>query len=219
MNIDVRNFTRRFADRVVVDIASLHIASGSIVGLSGDNGSGKTTLLRALAGLDENYQGEVLYDGRPYSKRLAGSIVYVHQQPVMLRRTVYANLEYPLKLQSLDPAVSRAKIEAMLDRFELRSFQDQRATRLSGGETQKLALARALLRKPKVILLDEPTASLDGRAVDDVLDILLDYQRAESATIILVSHGEKDIRRVARRIITLDRGSIASDIEIASQRL
>lgn len=215
MKIELRNVRRRFKERLVVEIDSLSIESGSIVGLSGENGSGKTTLLRAIAGLDPFVEGDMFFDHLPLQEIERGRVIYVHQQPLMLRRSVAQNIEYPLRVKQIEKRVRKAMVEDWLARFSLTAFKDQQATKLSGGETQKVALARALIAEPKVLLLDEPTSALDSAAVDQVLAVLMDYQLQTNATILMVSHGEKDIRRISKRVITLERGHISSDIDLS----
>ncbi|HHU12874.1 MAG TPA: ABC transporter ATP-binding protein [Clostridiaceae bacterium] len=208
MRIELEGVTRRFGSRLALDIDRLVIGSGEVICLSGANGSGKTTLLRALAGLDPACEGTILYDGKPLNRDLARMIGYVHQQPVALRRSVFHNLEFPLAVRGIGRSERKKQVSLELERFELNSLAAKRADRLSGGEVQKMALARALLATPKLLLLDEPTAALDRQAAALVLDRLAAFQRESEVTMIIVSHQPLAVTRFCERHLVMDYGRI-----------
>jgi tungstate transport system ATP-binding protein len=172
----------------VLDRVTLHIDGGAPTMLLGPNGSGKTSLIRLAMGLVAPTSGTVAAPERS---------AMVFQRPVMLRRSVRANVEY----------VSRANADAMLARVGLTALADRPARRLSGGEQQRLALARALAREPEVLFLDEPTASLDPAATAMVEEIVADAT-ARGIKVVMATHDLGQARRLAGDIVFLARGRV-----------
>jgi len=157
-----------------------------IHGVIGANGAGKTTLLRSIAGLDKDYLGEILYDEKNYSESLIQDITYISQKPYMLQRTVFENVAYPLRVRKLDDIENR--VMCILKQIGVEHLKDHDATVLSAGEREKVSLARGLVFNPELILMDEPTASIDPKSVQDLEKIIIDYQRTQNATVIVVTH-------------------------------
>lgn len=181
----------------------LTIVKQGITAIMGPNGAGKSTLLRLLAGLLKPTSGNIEWH-HPGGNRLIER-AFVFQRPVILRRTVSANIRHaiaPLKLSGKEAAI---RLEAALSTCNLKQLREAPARRLSGGEQQRLAMARALARKPEVLLLDEPTASLDPAATNAIENIA--RQTAGSGTkVILVTHDAGQARRLANDIIFLSDG-------------
>jgi tungstate transport system ATP-binding protein len=176
----------------------LDIVSGAPTILLGPNGSGKSTLLRLAMGLVRPTSGRITWGGRAApDERLA----MVFQRPVMLRRTAAANVAYAL------PARDEQRVHALLDRVGLGPLAHRPARRLSGGEQQRLALARALARDPEILFLDEPTASLDPAATKAVEDIVRDVA-ASGVKIVMATHELGQARRLAGDIAFLARGRL-----------
>lgn len=169
----------------------------------GPNGAGKTTLLKALHGIERISGGAVTWSAPEAEVRARQA--YVFQTPTMLRRSVRDNLAYPLKLVGTPAREADALISERAHRIGLADALDRAAPRLSGGERQKLALARALIRTPEVLFLDEPCANLDGQATADIEALLLEA-RAGGTRIIMTSHNVGQIRRLATDILFLLRG-------------
>lgn len=170
----------------------LEVGVGTTV-ILGPNGAGKTTLLRAIFGLDRLSGGRRICDDD-------SALGFVFQQPVLLRRTVRENLSYPLKLRGAD----QTPVGPWLDRAGLSHRANLPASRLSGGERQLLALSRALIAAPRLMLLDEPTAHLDGRATRLVEDILADAD----CTKVLATHDLGQARRLADQVVFLHHGKL-----------
>ena len=179
----------------------------------GPNGAGKTTLLKALHGIERISGGTVTWSGPEAEVRARQA--YVFQTPTMLRRSVYENLAYPMKLVDTPAAEIDAKCQLWAARIGLDDALDRSAPRLSGGERQKLALARALIRTPDVLFLDEPCANLDGQATAEIEALLRDALQ-NGTRIIMTSHNVGQIRRLATDIVFLLRGK-AHEIGPASQ--
>lgn len=168
----------------------------------GPNGAGKTTLLRLLHGLERAHRGHVTW-ARPCRQS------FVFQAPIMLRRTTLANLMLPLQL--VRDARAEEKAAAAAKAFGLDPHLDQNAAALSGGERQKLALARALLTDPEVVFLDEPTASLDGAATR-IIEAQLQAAKAAGTRILFASHSLGQVRRLADHVVFLYGGGMTAEM-------
>ncbi|WP_291868572.1 ATP-binding cassette domain-containing protein [Bradyrhizobium sp.] len=189
----------------ILDRLNLTIAPGPPTLIVGPNGAGKSTLLRVMMGLASPTAGRVSWGGRTASPPLRRAIVF--QRPVMLRRTVAANVAYALA-QAGTPRRQRAeRVAALLERVGLPDLAQRPARKLSGGEQQRLALARALARDPEILLLDEPTASLDPAATRGVEEIVL--MAAQSGIkIVMASHDLGQVRRLAGEVMFMVRGCL-----------
>jgi tungstate transport system ATP-binding protein len=185
----------------IVENISLNVASGQPTVLIGPNGSGKSTLIRLGMGLVSPTSGHISWGGRgSVGERCA----MVFQRPVMLRRTAAANVAYALRSDHGD---RKARVAALLREVGLEHLASRPARLLSGGEQQRIALARALARDPEVLFLDEPTASLDPAATKAVEDIV---QRIAAAgvKIVMATHDLGQARRLAGEVVFLARGRI-----------
>jgi tungstate transport system ATP-binding protein len=189
----------------ILDRVTLSFMPGAPTVLIGPNGAGKTSLLRLAMGLIEPTAGQVTWGGRlrvPPDRR-----AIVFQRPVMLRRSASANIEYALASGGLARAQWRARIEELLDTVGLTGLGDRPARRLSGGEQQRLALARALARDPEVLFLDEPTASLDPAATKAIEDIVRSIA-ARGIKVVMTTHDLGEARRLAGEVMLMHRGRV-----------
>ncbi len=191
--------------KLIAGPLDLTIEGTGLTIIMGPNGSGKTSLLRMLHGLEKLSQGSLSWPGR--EGNLHAWQGFVFQAPVMLRRNVLANLTYPLRLQRVGRAEAGKRALDWLGRVGLEDTATRPARALSGGERQKLALARALIRKPEILLLDEPCASLDGAATRAIEDILLSV-RNEGTRIVMATHDMGQARRLADDILFIVNGRI-----------
>ena len=187
---------------ILADV-TLTLDAGAPTLLIGPNGSGKTTLLRLAMGLITPDTGALSFRGRPTAA--AGRRAIVFQRPVMLRRTVAANAAFAL--DAAGRAASSVAVRALLERTGLAELADRPARRLSGGEQQRLALARALARDPEVLFLDEPTASLDP-AQTKIIEDLIAGVAASGVKIVMATHDLGEARRLAGDIVFLVRGHL-----------
>ena len=195
----------RVRDVTILDRVSLALEYGQPTVLVGPNGAGKTTLLRLIMGLIRPSTGSVTWGGRDDAASTHRAIVF--QRPVMLRRRAAANVRYALAAASVPRAQHGARIKELLALVGLTGLGERPARKLSGGEQQRLALARALARDPQVLFLDEPTASLDPAATKAVEDVI----RAVSARgikVVMSTHDLGEARRVAGEIVLLHRGRL-----------
>jgi tungstate transport system ATP-binding protein len=195
----------RVRDVAILDRVSLCLATGAPTVLIGPNGAGKTTLLRLGMGLILPTQGQVTFGGRggvPPSRR-----AIVFQRPVMLRRSAAANIEYALSSAGIARAEWPAQVAELLDVVGLAGLGHRPARRLSGGEQQRLALARALARDPEVLFLDEPTASLDPAATKAIEDVVRAVA-ARGIKVVMSTHDLGGARRLAGDVVLLHRGRV-----------
>jgi len=185
----------------ILSDVSLRIRAGALIAVIGPNGSGKTTLLRLVMGLIQPTQGRLTWTGIMPKRAI------VFQKPTLLRRTVAGNLRFALSVAGVPPDQREAQSRDLLELVGLWTLRDRPARRLSGGEQQRLAVARALARRPKLLLLDEPTASLDPAATRTLEDLVRRISRPDT-TVILTTHDLGQARRLAEEIVLLHRGRV-----------
>lgn len=191
MEIRIRNLEKNHGtnSEPVLAIDDFTFQAGRRYGLYGANGAGKTSLLKILAGLDQNYTGEVVYSGdklRPDAIRQKASLVF--QKPFLLKRSLADNLAYGLKLKGLADGKIQGLVDQALQRAGLNHLADRKGPLLSAGEAQLGSLMRALLIEPAILLLDEPFAALDQGKKTLALDLLEQHWQRCQPTIIIVSH-------------------------------
>jgi tungstate transport system ATP-binding protein len=197
--------SRQAGTTTILDRVSLTIAPGAPTLIVGPNGAGKTSLLRLCMGLDAPSSGRISWGGSEHRKPLRRAILF--QRPVMLRRTAAANISYALAQAGSVRSERARRVAALLERVGLADLARRPARRLSGGEQQRLALARALARDPEILLLDEPTANLDPAATRGVEEIVL--MAAQSGIkIVMASHDLGQVRRLAGDVVFLVRGAL-----------
>ncbi|MES2600722.1 MAG: ATP-binding cassette domain-containing protein [Pseudomonadota bacterium] len=189
----------------ILDRLTLTLSSGSPTLIIGPNGAGKSTLLRLSMGLAVPTEGRITWGGRADAKPTRRAFVF--QRPVMLRRTVAANVAYGLTHAGYPREKQATRIAELLERVGLSDLAMRPARRLSGGEQQRLALARALARDPELLLLDEPTASLDPAATRSVEEIVRDAAQS-GIKIVMASHDLGQVRRLAGDVVFMVRGNV-----------
>lgn len=210
MILQVRNLTKKFAKFLAVDDISFEIDEAEIVGLLGPNGAGKTTIIHILLGLITPTSGEIFIFG----KNLA-----THRQEILqkvnftspyvslpYRLTVFENLIIFAKLYQVKNPLQR--IDELLDLFGIAEYKNKPIAYLSSGENTRVGLCKALLNKPKFLLLDEPTASLDPEMAQNTRGILLKIQKEEKTAILYTSHNMSEIEAISNKIIFLNHGQI-----------
>ncbi len=203
--VRLRNFVRRFGPNTIIDGLDLEIAPGEFIALLGRSGSGKTTLLRTLAGLD---------DARGQDITVPGSRAVVFQDARLLPwKPVWKNVALGLKGGDI-----RARSEAALKEVGLGHRIDAWPLTLSGGEAQRTALARALVREPQLLLLDEPFAALDALTRYRMHDLVLSLWRRHRPAVLLVTHDVDEAIALADRILVLDSGRIVAQERITAPR-
>ncbi len=206
--LSTRGLTRTVDGTPLVADVSIDVEEGDVFVVFGPSGSGKSTLLRLLNRLDEPTSGTVLLDGTDYRtlppRTVRTRVGLVPQQPALREGTVAENVTWGPRLR--DAPVDRDRMAELLDRLGLAGFQDRDADDLSGGEAQRVAIARTLFNDPDVVLLDEPASSLDADAARRVETLLSDVMHAYSLTAVLVTHDADRARRLGTRGLRLEEG-------------
>ena len=189
----------------ILDRVTLTLAAGAPTIVIGPNGSGKTTLLRAAMGIIPLTSGSITWGGREFAAPTRRAIMF--QRPAMLRRTAAANVRYALAAANVPHAERHKRVAELLTLVGLDKLGDRPAKRLSGGEQQRLALARALARDPAVLFLDEPTASLDPYATKAIEDTVRAVS-ARGVKIVMSTHDLGQAKRLAGDVVMLHRGRL-----------
>lgn len=201
----VKNAVVRRKGKNLIGPVDLTLAETGVTIVIGPNGAGKTTLLRMLHGLDRMKSGTITW-ACPTSQARARQ-AFVFQQPVLMRRNVRDNIAYALQVAGISTHEARGRAEDWAAKVGLSGMLDLRASALSGGERQKMAIARALIRDPDVIFLDEPCSSLDGRATREIEEILKGAAHL-GKRLIMSTHDMGQARRLASEVIFMLNGCI-----------
>lgn len=205
--MEARNLFVDTRGRRLIDGISLRLDAGSRTVVIGPNGAGKSLLVRLLHGLIEPTGGTILWRGRPADADARRRQAMVFQRPVLLRRSVAANMHHALRANGFAPAEMRDRAALWLARADLSAVAGQPARLLSGGEQQRLAVARALSLEPEVLFLDEPTASLDPAATLGIESLI--QAAADAGTkIVFITHDLGQARRFADEVVFLYRGCV-----------
>lgn len=198
---------------------TVSVERGEFTALAGPSGSGKTTLLNMIGGLDLPDRGEIIVDSRNYRQMKSGDLAdlrlrrigFVFQAynliPVL---TAAENVEYILRLQGVEKAERKKRVRAMLDEVGLSGMHDRKPAELSGGQQQRVAVARAIVSDPAIVLADEPTANLDSKNGEKLLDLMKTMNREKAVTFIFSTH-DAMVMEHARRIIYIRDGRVADD--------
>ena len=206
--ISTRDLGLRIGGQTLIDGLDLDIAPGRRTVIMGANGSGKSLTLRLLHGLMPPTVGNILWQGRPLDRAARDAQAMVFQRPVLLRRSVRANLRFALAARGIKGRDRRDREETALKCARLTDLASRPARVLSGGEQQRLAIARALACDPQVLFLDEPTASLDPASTQAVEELIAEAH-ASGVTIVLVTHDLGQARRMGDDLVFLHAGRVA----------
>jgi ABC-type Fe3+/spermidine/putrescine transport system ATPase subunit len=211
MTLDLRDIHKSYDNAPLLKGVSFSVASGETVCLLGRSGSGKSTLLRIIAGLELPEGGSVLWDGKdmrgvPVHERGFG--LMFQDYALFPHRTVEQNVAFGLRMQNLPDDEISSRTGEMLDLVHMSTFARRTVTDLSGGEQQRIALARALAPRPKLLMLDEPLGALDRTLKQSLLDDLRRIVRAANIPVIYVTHDQEEAFTIADRLIMLNSGQI-----------
>ncbi len=202
----------------ILNINELAIEAGKITCIVGESGSGKTTLLKLFNHLINYEQGQINYRGEDLKEldaiALRREVILVPQNPVIFPGTVRDNLQIGLLFSKKEPASDERLLEE-IHRLGLYKQLDDQTDTFSGGEKQRLALARVILMDPEVLLLDEPTSALDDNTVDKVMDRITEYVKEGQKTLVMVTHSRQLAQMAGEKMITLDDGSVSGIEEVA----
>jgi putative ABC transport system ATP-binding protein len=221
--IDIKNLDKVYNDSEVqvhaIQGIDLSFEQGEFTAIVGPSGSGKTTLLNMLGGLDQPTEGEIFIADTAVHKLKGSALVdfrlnnigFVFQAynlvPVL---TAKENVEFIMQMQGISAAKRTQRTIDLLTQVGLGDRIDSRPAKLSGGQQQRVAVARALASKPKFVLADEPTANLDSKSTENLLDIMEKLNKEENITFIFSTHDQRVVKK-ARRVITIEDGKVLSD--------
>ena len=210
--LTVSGATVSFGRVRALDGIDLEVAAGEVVAILGPSGCGKSTLLRAVAGLQPLDSGEVCWDGedlvgQPVHRRDFGLMFQEHA--LFSHRDVAANVAFGLRMQKVDPSSRRRRVRQVLTLVGLAGFEERQIATLSGGEAQRVALARSLAPEPRLLMLDEPLGSLDRPRRDELTEELRSLLRRVGVTVLHVTHDHDEAFAVADRVAVMQSGRIA----------
>jgi len=215
----VRNLKKVYNNKIVLDVDNLDFQEGKIYAIVGPNGSGKTTLLNILNLLEKADEGQIFFHDQEITNKSNEDILeirrrmtLVNQDPFLFHSTVYDNIAYGLKIRSIPPKVQKSRIKSALNIVGLSGFKDRRANQLSGGEAQRVVIARALVIEPEVLFLDEPTANIDQKHVDVVERIIKKIRKEIKTAVIFTTHDLSQAYRLADEVISLLDGKIIKQV-------
>ena len=208
----LKDITFAYGESPVLSIDDLQVEENSVTALLGSNGSGKSTLLNILAFISEPATGAIRYAGEKVDSRqlteCRRQVGYVQQKPYLFNYSVMQNIELGLKLRGLEKTRRRQLAESLAARLKIEKLLNRRASELSGGEVQKVAIARALVLEPRVLLLDEPFTHLDEVSRREIEDLLLALVSEGSQTIVFSTHETQQAQKLASQVCTLVQGRI-----------
>ena len=208
-------------DIKALDHVSIEIATGGFVCLSAPSGGGKTTLLNAIGGLDIPDSGEVYVEGRRIDNLSKGELADLRLQqigfvfqaynliPVLTARE---NVEFVMQVQGMPAAERGDKSTAILEEVGLQGLEDRRPAEMSGGQQQRVAVARAIVSRPALILADEPTANLDSKTSDELMELFTQLNKHHNTTFVIATH-DRRVMGYAKRLIRMLDGRIVEDLD------
>ncbi len=217
--IEIKGVSKHFGNVVAVDNVDLAIKKGELFSILGASGSGKTTLLRILAGLEIPSQGSILIDGvdmtsvAPYDRPVN---IMFQNYALFPHMSVFENIAYGLKKEGLQKESIEEKVQRMLALVKLEGYENRKPNQLSGGQSQRVALARSLVKEPKVLLLDEPMAALDKKLRQSTQFELMDIHYELGITFVIVTHDQEEAMTLSDRIAIMEEGQF---VQIGSPNL
>ncbi|WGD50252.1 phosphate ABC transporter ATP-binding protein [Bradyrhizobium sp. CB1650] len=212
VELETRHLSRRAGERVLVSDVSVQVSAGEILAVVGPSGAGKSSFLRLLNRLDEPTSGTVLVKSRDFRsiapRELRRRIGMVMQTAYLFPGTVAANIAFGPRQSG--EILAPARMELLLERVGLPGFGDRDVSNLSGGEAQRVALARTLANEPEVLLLDEPTSALDEASARGIERLILDVVSERRMTCIIVTHNRAQAARLAERAMVMEAGRLVA---------
>ena len=222
MLLQAKELEKSFQGKKVLHGISLDVQKGEIFGIIGSSGAGKSTLLRCLSSLEEDFKGEVLFDGSPFSfkdakklreQRKRMGMIFQHFH-LLKSRTVRENVLLPLEIEG-----KKEDVDEILSKVGLKGKENFSIERLSGGEKQRVAIARALVMQPKILFCDEATSSLDPKSTEEILQLLQHLNKTLGLTLVLITHEMDVVRKICHKVAVMSEGKViefGSTVELFS---
>ncbi|MBM7615865.1 ATP-binding cassette domain-containing protein [Alkaliphilus hydrothermalis] len=214
MELRIKDLTKLYDDKLILDIEDFYLPEKTFLGIIGPNGAGKSTLAKIVANIEDASTGEVLYNGSSFTAELSKDMTLVFQKPYLLLTTVYHNISYPLQLRKVAKEEIHRRVMEIMEEMEILHLKDQKAWTLSGGEAQKVALARGLILKPSLLVLDEFTANIDPASMLILEKSIQNYHAKYSPTIIMVTHNLQQVQRLCSHLAYMNKGEIVESGEV-----
>ncbi|MBI3899792.1 MAG: cell division ATP-binding protein FtsE [Gammaproteobacteria bacterium] len=204
---------------------SFKIERGEMAFITGHSGAGKTTLLKLLSLIERPTRGQAMVNGKNLGKLSRWSVPHFRRQvgivfqnyKLLFDRSVYDNVALPLFVTGVEPREIGKRVRAALDKVGLLDKERLNPIMLSGGEQQRVGIARAIVHRPALLLADEPTGNLDQALSDEILDLFIDFNR-HGVTVLIATHDQHLIARARKRVLTLNHGELTHDSDPASSR-
>jgi len=210
--LSIQKVSKGYAGKLCLKNVTFQVEKGDLLTVVGPSGAGKTTLLRLIDRLEEPDAGELSLDGKGYTslapQNIRSKIGMVFQNPVLFNTTVFNNIAYSLRFRGLPEEDTLRRVNSILDVLRLSDTKERRALTLSGGEAQRVSLARSLVYEPQLLLLDEPTANLDPYNVSIIEEVLTNSNRENDTTIIVVTHNIFQAKRIAKKVAFILNGEL-----------
>jgi tungstate transport system ATP-binding protein len=217
--LKIKNLKKVYNNQIILDIDYLDFQESKIYAIVGPNGSGKTTLLNILNLLVKPEEGQIFFRDQEIINHSNANLLEVRrkmtlvdQDPFLFQSTVYNNVAYGLKVRSISSLVQQNRIKNALDMVGLSGFENRKADQLSGGEAQRVVIARALVIEPEILFFDEPTASIDQRNIDILERIIKKIMKETKTTVIFSTHDLSQAYRLADEVISILDGKIIKKV-------
>lgn len=215
---------KRYAERVALQLDYLELLEGRLYLLTGPNGSGKSTLLQVMALLEPPDRGTIRFSchqvtgaGQAPSREIRQQVTLMHQQPYLIRGSVADNVAYGLRLRGIGGDELHRRVQETLELLQLEPFARRDARKLSGGEARRVALARAVACRPRLLLLDEPLANLDT-ANNSLMESVIAALPGRGVTVVMASHDAAQVQRLAACNIHLEAGRLVRPLQERPER-
>jgi len=209
--IELRGVSQTYGKKKVLENVNLKLEEGQMIALLGPTGSGKTTLLRIIALLDPPWKGEILFMNKKTNARslwVRRLMAFVPHNPFMFKGSVYYNVSLPLKWRGLSKKEREKKVFSVLEMLDLEGYKQKEASELSAGETQKVAIARAIISDPKLLILDEPTANLDPYSAKKIEELMRELGKERGISVIFSTHSFGQAKRLANSFAVIWKGNV-----------
>lgn len=210
----VSELYKKYGDKTVLSINQLNVNRSEITAIIGPSGAGKSTLMQILNFIEPPTEGRISFDGKDFSLQNSLKIetrrdmAMVFQKPAVFNSSVFDNITYGLGLRKLPKNIIKQRIDEIVDVIGLKDKLKQNAKTLSGGEAQRVAVARAIVLKPKVLLLDEPTANLDPANITVIENLIKHANSNYKTTIVIVTHNMNQAKRLAQQVVFMLNGNV-----------
>jgi len=225
--IELKDVTKTYKNGVTaLSDVNLEIKKGEFVFITGGSGSGKSTLIKLLYRQEKPTRGNVMVGGVNVAKLRNGKVYKIRRKigivfqdyKLLEKLTVYENIAFVLEMYGMKSKEMRPKILKALEQVGLKEKSRSYPTELSGGEQQRVSIARAIVTEPKVLVCDEPTGNLDPKTSLEIMKVIEDINTNMGTTIIMVTHDETIVNKMKKRVVTLDKGMIIKDVEKGSYK-